>query len=305
MQFAIDELPMTMSNINLNSLSNTSINSGSSSFSLNYSKIPSTNYHTQNSNGNFTSQYTDLTKLYCAVSTLLRCFDVSSFCQPCQSSDANAPTITAAIPPNPFHHFSELKQIQESSNINIGQSIKMPVKISDLLFKRTNYIKKLLEDAQNLDETVKLMKFLCWENMSFSMDLLNELLWMAAYHYSYELKPHLEMLFHILSINDSWQTRRLLCALQGIPNDKEGLFDVIAKSQNHYQKRAYQIIKMLVQLFTTSDSAIELLNKDEDLKRKWKLSRNWFFNEMEKVFIYSSWCESFKTFFFDLIFKRR
>ncbi len=39
-------------------------------------------------------------------------------------------------------------------------------------------------------------------------------------------------------------------AFNGIPNDKDGLFEIISRSQNHYQKRAYQIIKMLVQLFT-------------------------------------------------------
>jgi ubiquitin carboxyl-terminal hydrolase 9/24 len=145
----------------------------------------------------------------------------------------------------------------------------------------------LLEEAPNLEETVKLMKFLCWENMSFSLMLINELLWMAAYHYSYELKPHLEMLYHILSVKDSWQLRRIMYALQGISEDREGLFEIIVKSQNHYQKRAYQIIKMLVQLFTTCDPAIDLLNKDEDLKRKWKSSRHWFFNEMEKCRMYN------------------
>jgi ubiquitin carboxyl-terminal hydrolase 9/24 len=72
----------------------------------------------------------------------------------------------------------------------------------------------------------------------------------VTYHYSYELKPHLDLLFHVIIISDSWQTKRLMLAFNGIPNDKDGLFDIISRSQNHYQKRAYQIIKMLVQLFT-------------------------------------------------------
>lgn len=157
---------------------------------------------------------------------------------------------------NPHSHINELKQqdnynISPQSSPSLNHQLKMPTKIADMLFKRNNYLKKLLEDAASLEETHKLMKFLCYENMQFSLDLLNELLWMTAYHYSYELKPHLEILFHVLSVQDSWQPRRILCALQGIPNDREGLFDVIAKSQNHYQKRAYQIIKMLVQLFST------------------------------------------------------
>ena len=167
--------------------------------------------------------------------------------------------------------------------LNSAASLKLPVKIEEYVYKRANYVKKLLEDAPNLEETVKLMKFLSWENMNFSTTLLNELLWMAAYHYSYELKPHLEMLYQILNINDSWQSRRIAYAFQGVANEKDGLFDIIARSQNHYQKRAYQIIKMLVQLLTTCEQAIDILNKDEELKKKWKASRNWFFNEMEKV----------------------
>lgn len=120
-----------------------------------------------------------------------------------------------------------------------------------MLYKRAHYIKKLLEEAANADETIKLVKFLCYENMPFSFELLNELLWMCAYHYSYELKPHLDLLYHVLCVHDSWQTRRIVGALQGISAEREGLFDIIAKAQNHYQKRAYQIIKMLVQLFST------------------------------------------------------
>ena len=52
--------------------------SGSSSFSLNYVKIQN-NIQNQNS-GNNSSQYADLNKLYCVVSTLLKCYDMSSYC---------------------------------------------------------------------------------------------------------------------------------------------------------------------------------------------------------------------------------
>lgn len=92
------------------------------------------------------------------------------------------------------------------------------------------------------------------------------------------------MIYNILNIPDSWQVNRILFAFNGIPNSKkDGLFEIISNSQNNYQKRGYQIIKMLVQLLMNNEVAIELLNKDEDLKKKWKSSRNWFFSEMEKV----------------------
>lgn len=75
-QFALDELQMSNSNINI--FNSNSQLSGSSSFSLNYMKMGS---NPQNPNiGNSSSQYADLTKLFCVVSTLLRCFDVSSYC---------------------------------------------------------------------------------------------------------------------------------------------------------------------------------------------------------------------------------
>jgi len=96
------------------------------------------------------------------------------------------------------------------------------------------------------------------------------------------------MLYSVLNLTDSWQTSRLSFAFQGIPTTKkDGLFEIISNSQNNYQKRGYQIIKMLVQLFTTSELAIDLLNKDEELKKKWKASRNWFYNEMEKCRMYN------------------
>ena len=75
-QFSLDELQMTNSNINI--FNSTSQLSGSLSFSLNYMKMGN---NTQNQNiGNSSSQYADLTKLYCVVSTLLRCYDISSYC---------------------------------------------------------------------------------------------------------------------------------------------------------------------------------------------------------------------------------
>lgn len=80
-QFALDELPMTNSNINFN----LSSSSSSSSVSLNSyvsAKISNLNQNMNGTGG--TSQYADLTKLYCAVSNLLRCFDVSPYCSTLQ-----------------------------------------------------------------------------------------------------------------------------------------------------------------------------------------------------------------------------
>jgi hypothetical protein len=75
------------------------------------------------------------------------------------------------------------------------------------------------------------------------------------------------MIYGVLTIEDSWQEARLLYALKGIPISNEvignnenpsipsndipqSLFDIFSKSKSSYQKRAYQFIKMILQLFT-------------------------------------------------------
>ncbi len=294
MQFALEELPTTSSNLNLSSFMSNFSTSSLGSMSLNYSKLA--NYNSSNNNHNnsnstvySSTQYVDLAKLFSVVSTLLRCFDVSEHCLSHQTNQqANSSNSTL---PNVYSYQYDLnqqqQQQQQSQKSLEHHSLKLPSKIEDFLYKRLNYVKKVLEDAPNTDETIKLMKFLCWENMNFSTLLLNELLWMAAYHYSYELKPHLDMLYHILNITDTWQLKRIECALQGIPDERDGLFEIIAKSQNHYQKRAYQIIKMLVQLFTQSEMASSQINSDNELKAKWKSVCDWFYNEMEKCRLYN------------------
>ncbi len=93
--------------------------------------------------------------------------------------------------------------------------------------------------------------------------------------YTCDLRAHLEIIYAVLTIEDSWQETRLLYALKGIPisnemiinnentsittttttnnnnNDtSQSLFDIFSKSKSSYQKRAYQFIKMILQLFT-------------------------------------------------------
>jgi hypothetical protein len=94
------------------------------------------------------------------------------------------------------------------------------------------------------------MQFCSWENPHFSSTVLSELLWQVAYSYTYELKPYLDLLLQMLLLEDSWQNHRIHNALKGIPDDRDGLFDTIDRSKNHYQKRAYQCIKMMVSLFS-------------------------------------------------------
>ncbi|KAK0066423.1 ubiquitin carboxyl-terminal hydrolase FAF-X isoform X1 [Biomphalaria pfeifferi] len=208
-------------------------------------------------------QYAELSKLYSVVSQLVRCCDVS---QRCQSSIANQPPL-----PNPHGDPLCPKPL-------------MPIQhpVAEILYGRSVYVKKIIEEANSVDETAKLLKYCSWENPHFSSLVLSELLWQVAYSYTYELRPYMDLLLQMLLLEDSWQTHRIHNALKGIPDDRDGLFDTIQRSKNHYQKRAYQCIKLMVSLFTHCAPAAAMLQTNGDIKRKWTWAIDWLNDEMER-----------------------
>ncbi|XP_023706840.1 probable ubiquitin carboxyl-terminal hydrolase FAF-X isoform X1 [Cryptotermes secundus] len=210
-------------------------------------------------------QYPELTKLHQVVSQLIRCCDVSSKTQSSQSQQGMLPL------PNPY------------GDPAVPDFI-MPIQpqAAEILFGRTSYIKKLIEDANLSEETVKLLQFCCWENPHFSRTVLSELLWQIAYAYCHELRHHMDLLLSMLLIEDSWQTHRIHNALKGVPEEREGLFDTIQRSKNHYQKRAYQCIKCMVTLFSKCRPANQMLHTNGEVKRKWTLAVEWLQDELER-----------------------
>jgi ubiquitin carboxyl-terminal hydrolase 9/24 len=68
-----------------------------------------------------------------------------------------------------------------------------------------------------------------------------------------------------------------------VPDEREGLFDTIQRSKNHYQKRAYQCIKCLVALFSQCQQALQLLQTNIEFKRKWAHSVEWLQDELDRV----------------------
>ncbi|XP_049853945.1 probable ubiquitin carboxyl-terminal hydrolase FAF-X isoform X1 [Schistocerca gregaria] len=210
-------------------------------------------------------QYPELTKLHQVVSQLIRCCDVSKKCQSSQSQQGVLPL------PNPYGDPACPDYI-------------MPIQpqAAEILFGRTSYIKKVIEDANLSEETVKLLQFCCWENPHFSRIVLSELLWQIAYAYCHELRHHMDLLLSMLLMEDSWQTHRIHNALKGVPEEREGLFDTIQRSKNHYQKRAYQCIKCMVALFSKCRAALQMLHTNGELKRKWALAVEWLQDELER-----------------------
>ncbi|XP_059479532.1 probable ubiquitin carboxyl-terminal hydrolase FAF-X isoform X3 [Neocloeon triangulifer] len=208
-------------------------------------------------------QYPELTKLHQVVSLLIRCCDVSL---KCSSSQQNMPVL-----PNPYYE----PQCPD---------YLMPIQsqVSELLYGRTSYVKKLIEDNTPSEDTVKLLQFCSWENPHFSRIVLTELLWQVAFAYCHELRHHMELLLAVLLIEDSWQSHRIHNALKGVPEEREGLFETITRSKGNYQKRAYQCIKLLVSLFYKCRNASALLTTNPDIKRRWVQAVDWLQDELER-----------------------
>ncbi|XP_071163274.1 ubiquitin carboxyl-terminal hydrolase 9X-like isoform X2 [Mytilus edulis] len=216
-------------------------------------------------------QYAELNKLYSVVSILVRCCDVSTRCLSYAESPSKMNPYSDGPPkPNPFGDPSLPTPLMP---------IQQPV--IEPMYGRTSYVKKLIEDCNSSDDTAKLLKFCSWENPHFSSTVLGELLWQVAYSYTYELRPYLDLLLQMLLLEDTWQNHRIHNALKGI-DEKDGLFDTIQRAKNHYQKRAYQCIKMMVSLFSVCRPAKEMLQSNGDLKRKWTWAVEWLNDELER-----------------------
>ncbi len=138
------------------------------------------------------------------MSQLVRCCDVFS---KCQSSVEGGEVMS----PNPY---------AEPSSCQGGEPMApLQPAVAEAIFGRYGYLKKLIEEANGQEDTRKLLQFCSWENPTFSHAVLHELLWQIAIAYTHELRPYLDLLFHILCMEDSWQTYRIQKSLRGIPDD--------------------------------------------------------------------------------------
>jgi len=64
---------------------------------------------------------------------------------------------------------------------------------------------------------------------------------------------------------------------------RKGLLDIIARSKNDNQKKAYHCIKCLTTLFTRSRIATSLLADNPDIRKRWAVCVEWLQNELDRV----------------------
>ena len=140
-------------------------------------------------------QYVDFNKLFQVVSVLVRS------CNPIHHSTSS--NTNQSPMPNPFKYE--------------GHDFVLPIQdhVHEILFSKKKYMKKIIKDAAGLDDTCHLLKFCSWENPLFSKNTLIGLLGHLSNSYTYELRPYFELLYSVLTINDSWQERRIRASFEG------------------------------------------------------------------------------------------
>lgn len=224
-------------------------------------------------------QYPELSKLHHVVSQLVRCSNITAKCQ--SSTEGGSPL------PNPY------------GDASVPPDSRMPLskEAMEYLFGKTAYIKKLIEDIHVGEEGLKLLQYCSWENPHFSRSLLIELLWQCGFAYWHDMRHHTDMLLNILLMEDTWQNHRIHNALMGVAEEREGLLETIQRTKTHYQKRAYQIIKCLVQLFKRSRCAHEMLLTNYKVSNQWSSACDWLREELDRritsnQYSYSSWSQS-------------
>ncbi|XP_050542237.1 probable ubiquitin carboxyl-terminal hydrolase FAF-X isoform X2 [Daktulosphaira vitifoliae] len=222
---------------------------------------------------NIKYQFNELNKLHSVISILIRCCDCS---EKCVSSTSVTPIL-----PNPYAECQPYLR-------------KVPQQVKDCIFGRICYLKKLIDNSQMNEESMKLLQFVCWENPQSSSMVLTEILWHIMYTYCQELKFYLDLLFVILNIEDSWQMLRIQNAMTG--NEREGVLDTILRHKNQYQRRSYQCIKALVGLFLRIPMAHKVVMQHIELKRKWMDAVDWLQEELHRKTLsggqyntYNSW----------------
>ncbi|XP_011407629.2 PREDICTED: probable ubiquitin carboxyl-terminal hydrolase FAF-X [Amphimedon queenslandica] len=214
------------------------------------------------------SPYADISRLYSVVSVLVRSCDVSVI----QRSSKEGTEVL----PNPY---ADPELCEKLSN-----------DLLHWLYERTSiqqsttYVKKLIEDNSPIEETLRFLGFCSWENWEFSAVVIADLLMEIATVQPFDMRPYLDLLYHLLTMADSWQHTRIRAMFLGLQDRVDGMMTMIQHGQTHVvqQKRAYLCIKFIINLCSRCQLTMVVLDEDVHLKRLWQFSIQWLQNELDR-----------------------
>ncbi|KAI5089120.1 golgin subfamily A member 2 isoform X2 [Silurus meridionalis] len=98
--------------------------------------------------------------------------------------------------------------------------------VAEILFVRASYVKKIIEDCSNSEETVKLLRFCCWENPQFSSTVLSELLWQTR---NQELAAALD--------SSNLKNSQLTAKIETLTKQSQELSELMQKERKNFEQK--------------------------------------------------------------------
>lgn len=207
------------------------------------------------------------------AATLIRCCDTSFYMA---TSDGSFPL------PNPYRNVDDphyLSCITEE--------------LHEIVFNNHKFVKRLIKEIHHNVNTTPMFLFCCWENFPFTSMVITELLWHVSYCSQYELRPFLNLLRSVLTIDDSWETHRINLALLGsgelgsvfddyqsfysfftlddVESDQKNFFEMMS-SCGAYSSKHFMLVEFLTNFMSSSETARKLCQQSTTLQLKWSQS---------------------------------
>uniref|UniRef100_A0A914VAW5 USP domain-containing protein n=1 Tax=Plectus sambesii TaxID=2011161 RepID=A0A914VAW5_9BILA len=210
--------------------------------------------------------YAEMAKCYQTVGLLIRCCDVSEYCQ---SAIEGEP-----LRLNPFAVSKE-------------PATKMPEDVGSRLFSPAGverFCRAMLDQSTaGYDVTRSLLQFLCWENMAFTKSAFRSFNWESLFSWN-DIKQYLKVLEALLEMQDTWQKERILFGLRGDGVDKPKPMGILKLMRSNYgfsAKKCYSMLKMITQFIESSNAAQEVLEENADVKEEYVSVTAWLKLELD------------------------
>lgn len=153
----------------------------------------------------------------------------------------------------------------------------VPREAVDSVFRQRLYSTVLIETCPEHEEVAKLLEFCCWQNETFSLWVIQDVLEALQRAPSSEMKPLLALLLRIVFLEDSLKTLRQESLLLGNENFRSGLMAIVVTRVMGTQKR-YTLIKFVVKLVAACPAVRVHLN---GRKSDWKRVVDWLQEELQ------------------------
>eukprot|EP01018_Ginkgo_biloba_P002353 Gb_35991 [translate_table: standard] len=147
-----------------------------------------------------------------------------------------------------------------------GQTFDLPKDAEETIFKHRLYTNILIETCPDQEEVIKLFEFCSWQNQTFSLSLLQDIMEFVQRPLNNEINGILNLMLRLLLLNDSLQTLRQEIFLLGFENFPMGVMDLLMSRITSHKR--YTLLKFVVKLVADSpDTRMLLLGKQAEWKR--------------------------------------